>query len=82
MNAPANSANEYQGASASDIRRHYDVGNAFYRLWLDRTMTYSAALWEKDDDLSAAQLRKLDFHIKQARVHRPVTSVMHHRSCL
>jgi cyclopropane-fatty-acyl-phospholipid synthase len=54
------------GASPEAIQNHYDVGNAFYRLWLDRTSTYSCALWEPGDDLDAAQLRKLDFHIGQA----------------
>jgi cyclopropane-fatty-acyl-phospholipid synthase len=30
--------------SSRNIRAHYDVGNAFYSLWLDKTMTYSSAL--------------------------------------
>jgi cyclopropane-fatty-acyl-phospholipid synthase len=32
--------------SRRNIAFHYDLGNAFYKLWLDRTMTYSSALWE------------------------------------
>ena len=48
------------GASASAIQAHYDVGNAFYALWLDPTLTYSCALWEgADDTLEDAQRRKL-----------------------
>jgi len=48
------------GASASAIQAHYDVGNSFYALWLDPTLTYSCALWEgADDTLEAAQRRKL-----------------------
>ena len=31
--------------SARNIKAHYDVGNDFYRLWLDRSMTYSSALY-------------------------------------
>jgi len=31
-----------------NIVAHYDLGNAFYRLWLDETMTYSSALYEGD----------------------------------
>ena len=31
--------------SARNIRAHYDVGNEFYALWLDRSMTYSSALF-------------------------------------
>ena len=30
--------------SSRNIQAHYDVGNAFYSLWLDKTMTYSSAL--------------------------------------
>ena len=55
------------GASAQAIRHHYDVGNEFYRTWLDRTLTYSGAMWRDADDLEAAQIRKLDFHAEQAR---------------
>jgi hypothetical protein len=33
------------GASAKAIAQHYDVGTGFYRLWLDRHLTYSAARW-------------------------------------
>ena len=34
--------------SRKNIHAHYDLGNAFYRLWLDETMTYSAAWFEGD----------------------------------
>lgn len=51
----------YAGAPAEAIEHHYDVGNDFFRLWLDPTMTYSCALWEDEGDtLERAQLRKLD----------------------
>ena len=50
------------GASPEAIQAHYDVGNGFYRLWLDPTLTYSCALWAgADDTLEDAQLRKLDW---------------------
>ncbi len=52
-----------QTASAEAIGYHYDVSNEFYRLWLDQSMTYSAALWEDADDLHAAQRRKMDWHL-------------------
>jgi len=55
------------GASADAIQYHYDLSNAFYHLWLDSTNTYSCALWEENDTLDTAQLRKLDFHINQVR---------------
>lgn len=45
--------------SRRNIAYHYDLGNSFYRLWLDPTMTYSAAWFERDDqDLREAQLAK------------------------
>ncbi|RFU13470.1 class I SAM-dependent methyltransferase [Rhodobacteraceae bacterium W635] len=51
-------ANSRLGA-ARNIRKHYDVGNEFYALWLDPGMTYSAALFDAgDDDLARAQGRK------------------------
>jgi cyclopropane fatty-acyl-phospholipid synthase-like methyltransferase len=37
------------GASPEAIRSHYDVGNDFYRLWLDETMTYSSAMWRDEE---------------------------------
>lgn len=56
----------YAGASQSAIKHHYDVGNEFWQLWLDPTMTYSCALWEEGDTLEAAQRRKLDYMIDGA----------------
>jgi cyclopropane-fatty-acyl-phospholipid synthase len=57
---------ESEGASVEAIQAHYDIGDSFYRLWLDRTMTYSCALWRDGDTLEEAQLRKLDFHVAGA----------------
>ncbi len=65
--APASEPIQYHGASEQAIQYHYDVGNDFYRLWLDQEMLYSAALWEEGDTLESAQIRKIDFHITQAR---------------
>ena len=57
-----------RGASPEAIQSHYDVGNDFYQLWLDSSMSYSCALWDGENDaLEAAQLRKIDYHITQAR---------------
>ena len=42
------------------IRYHYDLGNDLYRLFLDESMTYSCAVWERPDEtLEQAQLNKL-----------------------
>jgi cyclopropane-fatty-acyl-phospholipid synthase len=54
------------GASAAAIQRHYDLSNEFYSLWLDESLTYSCALWDVGDDLHAAQLRKIDWHLGHA----------------
>src|SRR6476659_789679 len=60
-----------RGASAEAIQHHYDVGNDFYRLWLDPTMCYYCALWEEgeaDHQLEQAQRRKIAHHLDSARV--------------
>ena len=42
-----------------NISHHYDLGNDFYRLWLDDTMTYSSALFRTgQESLEAAQTQK------------------------
>ena len=48
-----------QGGSRRNIEAHYDVGNDFYSLWLDETMTYSSALYKTPNaPLSDAQRAK------------------------
>ena len=64
-------ANTRRG-SKRNIMAHYDLGNDFYRLWLDETMTYSSALFDGVDhpdqaglsDLPAAQRAKNDRMIR------------------
>ena len=47
--------------SKKNIHAHYDLGNDFYKLWLDPTMTYSAALFKKHNEpLEQAQHNKYD----------------------
>ena len=51
--------------SQQDIQSHYDVGNDFYKMWLDPTMTYSCAYFKHDTDtLEEAQIHKVH-HIIQ-----------------
>lgn len=51
-------ANTRAGARRN-IEAHYDLGNDFYALWLDDSMTYSSAVFESpDDSLEQAQQRK------------------------
>ncbi|WCR10667.1 class I SAM-dependent methyltransferase [Paracoccus stylophorae] len=49
-----------RAGSRRNIQAHYDLGNDFYRLWLDPSMTYSSALYGVGDDLAGAQQRKYD----------------------
>ena len=52
--------NTVKGA-ARNIKDHYDVGNEFYSLWLDPSMTYSSALFEnKKNNLEEAQQNKYE----------------------
>lgn len=47
--------------SRRNIHAHYDLGNEFYKLWLDPTMTYSSAIFaNEEEDLTQAQHRKYD----------------------
>ena len=45
--------------SKENISKHYDLGNEFFSLWLDKTLTYSSAIFdEQNKDLSNAQNNK------------------------
>lgn len=47
--------------SAKNIAHHYDLGNEFYRLYLDQSMTYSCAYFRnRDDTLEDAQNQKYE----------------------
>lgn len=51
--------------SQQNIPAHYDLGNDFYQLWLDRTMSYSSALYNAPDDtLEQAQTNKYNRMLK------------------
>jgi cyclopropane-fatty-acyl-phospholipid synthase len=50
-----------RNGSRRNIAAHYDLGNDFYALWLDRRMMYSSAIFERVDmSLEAASAAKLD----------------------
>lgn len=53
----------------ADISHHYDVGNGFYRLWLDERMVYSCAYFETGaEDIDTAQRAKLDHICRKLRL--------------
>lgn len=52
--------------SKQDIAYHYDIGNDFYSLWLDKTMSYSCAYFKSEEDsLYDAQLNKIHHTLKK-----------------
>lgn len=52
--------NSKSGAK-KNIQAHYDLGNDFYQLWLDQTMSYSSGIFKSSEDtLEQAQLNKYD----------------------
>lgn len=56
--------------SAKNIHAHYDIGNPFYRLWLDETMNYSSALFSGDlqQPMAQAQHAKVRRALQECRV--------------
>jgi len=52
-------ASNTKNKSKEHISKHYDLGNEFFSIWLDETLTYSSAIYEKPtDNLSNAQINK------------------------
>jgi cyclopropane-fatty-acyl-phospholipid synthase len=62
MNGCGSGCRRTRAAGAKNIAYHYDLGNDFYRLWLDETMTYSSAIFAepagKPGGRAAAQIRQ------------------------
>ena len=57
------------GRDAAAVRFHYDVGNDFFALWLDRRMVYSCAYFETGtEELDAAQEAKLEHVCRKLRL--------------
>jgi len=56
-------------ANKKNIQHHYDVSDAFYRLWLDPRMVYSCAYFSAEgESLAAAQANKLDHICRKLRL--------------
>jgi len=55
--------------SKRNIHHHYDLGNHFYRLWLDADMVYTCAYFpQPQDDLETAQRAKMDLICRKLRL--------------
>ena len=66
-----------KGQSRRNISAHYDLGNDFYRLFLDETMTYSSAVFASpDQSLADAQREQVPAHRRRRRASRPGQHVL------
>ena len=55
-----------RAGSKKNIQEHYDLGNSFYELWLDSSMTYSSAYFHRSHyDLTSAQQEKYQYIINK-----------------
>ena len=58
-----------RGRAAANVGHHYDLGNDFYRLWLDSRMVYTCAYYAKPElSLDEAQAAKLDLVCRKLRL--------------
>ncbi len=49
-----------------EVRSHYDIGNDFYKLWLDETLSYSCGYFKREDNtLCEAQKNKVDYILEK-----------------
>lgn len=56
-------------ASKRRVYHHYDIGNDFYQLWLDKQLVYTCAYYaDPDATLEAAQIAKLDYVCRKLRL--------------
>lgn len=56
------------------ISFHYDIGNEFYRLWLDESMSYSCAYFKNErDTLYQAQVQKVDHILEKLHLEKGMT---------
>jgi len=55
----------------NQIAHHYDIGNDFYKLWLDKSMTYSCAYFKtKNDTLEQAQSQKVEHALHKLQLQK------------
>lgn len=57
-----------------EVRSHYDIGNDFYKLWLDETLSYSCGYFKNPDDtLYQAQVNKVDRILEKLYLQKDMT---------
>ena len=57
-----------------EVQSHYDIGNDFYKLWLDETMSYSCGYFlHEDDSLYQAQVNKVDYILKKLHLSQGIS---------
>ena len=57
-----------------EVSSHYDIGNDFYKLWLDETMSYSCGYFKHPDDtLYQAQVNKVDYILEKLHLKEGMT---------
>lgn len=57
-----------------EVTSHYDIGNDFYKLWLDETMSYSCGYFKNPDDtLYQAQVNKVDYILQKLNLKEGMT---------
>ena len=57
-----------------EVQSHYDIGNDFYKLWLDETMSYSCGYFRSEDDsLRQAQVNKTEHILEKLYLKKGMT---------
>ena len=57
-----------------EVQSHYDIGNDFYKLWLDETLSYSCGYFRREEDtLHQAQVNKVDYILKKLHLEKGMT---------
>lgn len=57
-----------------EVQSHYDIGNDFYKLWLDETLSYSCGYFlNENDTLKQAQINKVDYILNKLHLQEGMT---------
>jgi len=71
MRCPKEVSSQKQG---EDVQAHYDLGNDFFSMWLDKTMSYSCGYFKtQEDSLEQAQQQKIDHILRKMHLKKGET---------